>query len=621
MCRASLVSVWLFLSRMLVGRNGSEGLHRTAFLFRIAPPDVYLLALIFQDKRKLAEADSKRGKGKSRGGKQRGKTGRGPGTPSSSAAILPSPLPPLLPTPSESLHIAAEPAKRRPNAGVPEWPSVNAPSAKPSQKQVLPGTGVFHAADEEAKQAQAEVVRKRGGPVAVPSDPPLASLPVRPPGVAWGRPPAPGLANGPQSYDPLTAPITPLQQWAPPAYPDLPASLDMDFLSSEGGAHVGQTLPPWMDPSEPASSLHHSQNSAPPRVVEYPTPGSSSFFQSAAQDAVVTPFPRLPSPQASVSSSADWNGEPRPSSSGLGPLRTSRPSSSAGLFSETGGSRSPPLSPPGHVLQSILSDLLPDATLGSEDESGAESQPFDLNGEGITDTPAGVHLPAGLLASDDPVSSSPHHLTFGSLPADLGDLGAESVHPLPPQKGDPGHPLGGFWPDYRPSPEEQSPRIPSSPGLPAHLQNPPYMHSPYGYPGQGHLGYNSPMPNMYSGHPIFDSYPGAPHLGMTPGDGDMSHSLFSSAQRGGHLTHQSPYAPQQQPERPGSGSALGQEQHPARMLFMEEPCSICLERQKNCALLPCGHQACALCSQQMHMRRMLCPMCNRAVEGVLQLFS
>jgi hypothetical protein len=580
--------------------------------------DVLLLAHL-QDKRRAAEAESKRGKGKPRGGKQRGKVGRGPGVSNGSAAILPSPLPPLLPTPSESLHIMAEAdgrPKRRPNAVASEWPPVLTPISQPAQKPVLPGTGVFHAGDEDPKQGQAEAVRKRGGLTVGPSDPPLAATPVRPSGAAWGRSPGPETPNGPPPYNPLVAPVTPLQQWAPVAYPALPASLD-DFHSAEGGSSAGQNVPLWMDPAERPPSAHQHQGFAALPAAKYSTPGSSSFFQSATQDTVITPFPRLPSPQASVASSAEWNTEGRPSSGGLAPLRTSRPSSSAGLFPEAVETGSPSLSPQGHVLHSILSDLLPDSSLGTEEENGAESQSFDLNGEGITDTPAGVHLPAGLLASDDPVSSSPRNLTFGSLPADLGDLGAESVHPLPSPKADPGHLLGNFWPDYRPSPEDLSPGVASSPGLPAHLQNSPYMASPYGYPGQGHLAYNSPMPNMYSGHPIFDSYPGGPQVRMTPGEGEISHSLFSAVQQGGHLSTPS-YAPQQHPDRPGSGSA--QRQDPSRMLFMEDPCSICLDRQKNCALLPCGHRACGVCSQQMHMRRMLCPMCNRSIEGVLQLF-
>jgi len=59
----------------------------------------------------------------------------------------------------------------------------------------------------------------------------------------------------------------------------------------------------------------------------------------------------------------------------------------------------------------------------------------------------------------------------------------------------------------------------------------------------------------------------------------------------------------------------------AKLAEMEEAsrCCVCLERPKNAALVPCGHQACRRCAE--HFRANTCPVCRQPVTDVLALYG
>ncbi|KAF4382716.1 hypothetical protein F8388_015544 [Cannabis sativa] len=49
-------------------------------------------------------------------------------------------------------------------------------------------------------------------------------------------------------------------------------------------------------------------------------------------------------------------------------------------------------------------------------------------------------------------------------------------------------------------------------------------------------------------------------------------------------------------------------------------CCVCMERSKGAAFIPCGHTFCRVCSREMLINRGSCPICNRPILEVLDIF-
>ncbi|KAJ6403962.1 hypothetical protein OIU84_012207 [Salix udensis] len=49
-------------------------------------------------------------------------------------------------------------------------------------------------------------------------------------------------------------------------------------------------------------------------------------------------------------------------------------------------------------------------------------------------------------------------------------------------------------------------------------------------------------------------------------------------------------------------------------------CCVCMERKKGAAFIPCGHTYCRVCSRDMWVNRGSCPICNRSVLDILDIF-
>ena len=54
----------------------------------------------------------------------------------------------------------------------------------------------------------------------------------------------------------------------------------------------------------------------------------------------------------------------------------------------------------------------------------------------------------------------------------------------------------------------------------------------------------------------------------------------------------------------------------------EKVCAICMDRPKNTALVPCGHQLCSECQPQLQVSggRQRCHMCQQPVERHVRLY-
>lgn len=49
-------------------------------------------------------------------------------------------------------------------------------------------------------------------------------------------------------------------------------------------------------------------------------------------------------------------------------------------------------------------------------------------------------------------------------------------------------------------------------------------------------------------------------------------------------------------------------------------CCVCMERKKGAAFIPCGHTFCRVCSREVWLNRGCCPLCNRSILEILDIF-
>lgn len=49
-------------------------------------------------------------------------------------------------------------------------------------------------------------------------------------------------------------------------------------------------------------------------------------------------------------------------------------------------------------------------------------------------------------------------------------------------------------------------------------------------------------------------------------------------------------------------------------------CCVCMGRKKGTAFIPCGHTFCRVCSREMWLNRGSCPLCNRSILEILDIF-
>ncbi|KAK7245916.1 hypothetical protein RIF29_40770 [Crotalaria pallida] len=49
-------------------------------------------------------------------------------------------------------------------------------------------------------------------------------------------------------------------------------------------------------------------------------------------------------------------------------------------------------------------------------------------------------------------------------------------------------------------------------------------------------------------------------------------------------------------------------------------CCVCMGRNKGAAFIPCGHTFCRVCSRELWLNRGSCPLCNRSILQILDIF-
>ncbi|KAL5729813.1 hypothetical protein ACHQM5_002710 [Ranunculus cassubicifolius] len=49
-------------------------------------------------------------------------------------------------------------------------------------------------------------------------------------------------------------------------------------------------------------------------------------------------------------------------------------------------------------------------------------------------------------------------------------------------------------------------------------------------------------------------------------------------------------------------------------------CCVCMGRRKGAAFIPCGHTFCRMCSRELWLNRGSCPICNRSILEILDIY-
>lgn len=49
-------------------------------------------------------------------------------------------------------------------------------------------------------------------------------------------------------------------------------------------------------------------------------------------------------------------------------------------------------------------------------------------------------------------------------------------------------------------------------------------------------------------------------------------------------------------------------------------CCVCMGRKKGAAFIPCGHTYCRVCSRELWLNRGCCPLCNRSILEILDIY-
>lgn len=70
----------------------------------------------------------------------------------------------------------------------------------------------------------------------------------------------------------------------------------------------------------------------------------------------------------------------------------------------------------------------------------------------------------------------------------------------------------------------------------------------------------------------------------------------------------------------GGGGNLGVAERKREEAGNDSVCCVCMGRKKGAAFIPCGHTFCRVCSRELWLNRGCCPLCNRPIVEILDIF-
>lgn len=73
--------------------------------------------------------------------------------------------------------------------------------------------------------------------------------------------------------------------------------------------------------------------------------------------------------------------------------------------------------------------------------------------------------------------------------------------------------------------------------------------------------------------------------------------------------------------RDGEATAAATEKEKESLTGSEAAvCCVCMGRKKGAAFIPCGHTFCRVCSRELWLNRGSCPLCNRSILEILDIY-
>ncbi|KAE8689685.1 hypothetical protein F3Y22_tig00110933pilonHSYRG00293 [Hibiscus syriacus] len=73
-------------------------------------------------------------------------------------------------------------------------------------------------------------------------------------------------------------------------------------------------------------------------------------------------------------------------------------------------------------------------------------------------------------------------------------------------------------------------------------------------------------------------------------------------------------------EEADGGDAEEDEKGRSMEMGNDSMCCVCMGRKKGAAFIPCGHTFCRVCSRELWLNRGSCPLCNRSILEILDIF-
>ncbi|KAK1353465.1 death-associated inhibitor of apoptosis 1-like [Heracleum sosnowskyi] len=121
--------------------------------------------------------------------------------------------------------------------------------------------------------------------------------------------------------------------------------------------------------------------------------------------------------------------------------------------------------------------------------------------------------------------------------------------------------------------------------------------------------------------------------GMNLADALAAERQFRSGDEGEDGSGLSPTRPDNVPETPlrvslmrlleeadgGDGEEV-EEKTAVGSTANDSVCCVCMGRKKGSAFIPCGHTFCRVCSRELWLNRGTCPLCNRQIVEILDIF-
>lgn len=121
-------------------------------------------------------------------------------------------------------------------------------------------------------------------------------------------------------------------------------------------------------------------------------------------------------------------------------------------------------------------------------------------------------------------------------------------------------------------------------------------------------------------HGLIQNGPIPPCLSQSPSGMNLAAALAAERQLRAALDYVSIMSPDRPGPRRVSLMRLLEETEGEGEGERDPVCCVCMGRKKGAAFIPCGHTFCRVCSREVWLNRGSCPLCNRSILEILDIY-